>query len=122
MFVGPYFTIDAVVAAEEPGVADEDVDENAGLRGYGMVLPVELLDELVEFFLGVPTDDEGFGVESGFERIHARRGLALDGAGAGGTLRVAFVGAALLIGCHDLTVTGRHGKSRYSGLQVTDSS
>ena len=101
VFGGPLFTVDAVVAAEEPGVADEDVDENAGLRGDGMVLPVELLDELVEFFLGFAADDEGFGVESGFERIHARGGLARGGAGAGTVLRVSGVSGVPLCGDHE---------------------
>ena len=96
----PEFAFDAVVAAEEPGVADQGIDEGTSLRGDGVVLAVILLDEFVEIFFGLASDDGGFGVETGFERIHARGGLTLGGAGAGRIPRVPLIGGALLFGCH----------------------
>ena len=56
-----------------------------------MEAAVGVLDEFIEFdgvFVG---EEEGFGVDAGFEGIHGGGGLASDRGGAGGLLCVAAV-------------------------------
>ena len=61
---------------------DELLDEEAGFGGGGMVALVVLVDELLEAG-GLPgAEDEGFGVDAGFEAVHAGYGLARDRGGA----------------------------------------
>lgn len=87
-----HFGVDAGETGEEPGVADDVVEEGALQGGGGLVVTIEgfgELGELVGIFAG---DDGGFGVDAGLERVQARDGLALDGAWAGGFRRVAAVG------------------------------
>jgi hypothetical protein len=65
-----------------------------------MVAVVVLVDELLEggnVFVG---EDEGFGVDAGFESVHGRGGFACDRGGAGGFLGVATVGFYLPDGRH----------------------
>ena len=45
--------------------------------------------------------DEGGGVDAVFECVEAGGGLALDGAGSGGFLRVGLIGRDLSWGSHD---------------------
>jgi hypothetical protein len=70
--------------AEGPLAGNEIVDEEAGFRGGGLVVPVILFDELFEVgeFLG--GEDEGLGVDAGFEGVHGRDGSACYRGGAGG--------------------------------------
>ena len=78
-------------AALEPLAADEVFEEGTGFGGGGVVMLVVLVDEqfeIGEFFGG---EDEGFGVDAGFEGIHRGGGLACDRGGAGGFLGVAAV-------------------------------
>jgi hypothetical protein len=91
-------------AAEGPLAADEVVEEEAAFGGSGAVALVELVDELLEVgeFLG--REDEGFGVDAGFEGVHGGSGLACDRGGAGGFLGVTTVGFYL--------TKGRHGFAR----------
>ena len=62
---------------------DEIVDQEAGFRGDGLVVPAILFDELFEIgeFLG--GEDEGLGVDAGFEGVHGRDGFACYRGGAG---------------------------------------
>ena len=91
----PEFALDAVVAFEVPGVADEVVNQDPVLRGFRLVLPVEGVDESVEILAGFAADDEGAGTETGFERILARNGLARSGARAGTFLGIEAIGLEL---------------------------
>ena len=79
-------------AALEPLAVDEVVDEGAGFGGGGMVALVVFVDQ--EFEIGdlFGREDEGFGVDAGFESIHGGGGLARDGGRAGGLLGITAVG------------------------------
>jgi hypothetical protein len=79
-------------AAEGPLAADEVVEEEAGFGGGGVVALVVLVDKLLEVgeFLG--GEDEGFGMDAGFEGVHGGSGLACDRGGAGGFLGVTTIG------------------------------
>ena len=68
-------------AAEGPLAADEVVDETAGIGGSGAVLLVVVFDELLEVGEVFAGEEEGFGVDAGFEVIHGRDGLASDRGG-----------------------------------------
>jgi hypothetical protein len=79
-------------AAEGPLAADEVVEQDAGLGGGRMVTLVELVGELLEVGEVFGGEDEGFGVDAGFEGVHGGSGLACDGGGASGFLGVAAIG------------------------------
>jgi hypothetical protein len=70
--------------AEGPLAGDEIVDQEAGFRGGGLVVPVILFDELFEVGEFLDGEDEGLGVDAGFEGVHGRDGFACYGHGAGG--------------------------------------
>ena len=89
-------------AAEAPFAVDELVDQAAGFGGGGMKAAVGVLDEFVEFGGVFGGEDEGFGVDAGFEGIHGGGGLACDRGGAGGLLGVAAIR-------FDLTQSGHWG-------------
>ena len=98
MVVCPDLGFGGAEAALEPLAVDEVVDEGAGFGGGGMVALVVVVDELLEvgeFFGG---EDEGFGVDAGFEGIHGGDGFACDRGGAGGFLGVTAVGFYLTEG------------------------
>ena len=87
-------------AALEPLTIYKVVDEGAGFGGGGIVALVVFVDELLEvgeFFGG---EDEGLGVDAGFEGIHGGDGFACDRGGAGGFLRVTAVRFDLSKGRH----------------------
>jgi hypothetical protein len=92
-------------AAEEPLAVDELVDEAAGFGGGGMKAAVAVRDEFLELGDVFGGEDEGFGVDAGFEGIHGGGGFACDRGGAGGLLCVAAVG-------FDLTQSGHKVNSR----------
>ena len=98
--VGPDLGFGGAQAALEPLAVDEVVDEGSGFGGGGVVALVVFVDELLEVgeFLG--GEEEGFGVDAGFEGIHGGDGFACDRGGAGGFLRVAAVGFDLTLGRH----------------------
>jgi hypothetical protein len=77
--------------AEGPLTGNEIVDQEAGFRGGGLVVPVILFDELFEVgeFLG--GEDEGLGVDAGFDGVHGRDGFACDRGGAGGFLGITTI-------------------------------
>jgi hypothetical protein len=91
-------------AALEPLAVDEVVDEGAGFGGGGMVALVVLGDEELEIGESFGREDEGFGVDAGFEGVHGGSGLACDRGGAGGFLGIAAVGFYL--------TESRHGGSQ----------
>ena len=97
----PHLGFGGAVAAEEPLAVDDFVEVEAGFGGVGVVALVVVVDELLEvgeFFGG---EDEGFGVDAGFEGIHGGGGFACDRGGAGGFLRVTAVRFDLTKGGHN---------------------
>jgi hypothetical protein len=100
VLVGPHFGFGAVEAAEKPLAADEVVEEATGFGGGGMVELVILVDEELEVGAFLVGEEEGFGVESGFEGVHGRGGLTCDRGGAGGFQGVAAVGFNLAASGH----------------------
>src|SRR5260370_20557594 len=94
-------------ASEVPLTVDEIIDENAGFGGGGTETLVTVLDELLELGDVFGGEDEGFGVDAGFEGIHGGSGLACNRGGAGGLLGVATIR-------FDLTQSGHKGLTRPS--------
>ena len=64
-------------------------------------MAVELFDELFEPDEVFRGEDEGFGVDAGFEAVHGGDGLACDRGGAGGFLGVTAIGFNLMDGRHE---------------------
>ena len=87
-------------AAEEPVVANEGVEPEA-LFGRSRLPMVVIFGGEGGEVIGVFTaDDEGLGMNPGFQSIHGRRGLAFEGTGAGRFLRIEAVGLDLFEGGH----------------------
>jgi len=78
-------------AAEGPLATDEVVEQDAGFGGGGVVAVVVLGGELLEVGEVLGREDEGFGVDAGFEGVHGGDGLACDRVGASGFLGVTAV-------------------------------
>ena len=105
------------VAAHEPVVLDEDIDEEAFDDAEGLVLAVVLVGEFLEgggVFAG-----GGFvaGIDGGFQGVHARNGFALRGARTGREQCVAAIGLNLLLGCHRVSATTVAGEEGVIGGQ-----
>jgi hypothetical protein len=83
------------VAAQEPIVLDEDINEDALDDADGLELAVVLGGESGEGGGVFAGDDLVAGVDSGLEKVHARDGFALFGARAGGELCIAAIGLNL---------------------------
>jgi hypothetical protein len=96
----PKVGFDAAEAAETPFGVDEDIDEGALFGGDGLEALKVLVDEVVEVLVVFVEDDEGVGVDAGFEGILAGGGFAGRGAGSGRELGVAPVGVELFLGGH----------------------
>jgi hypothetical protein len=79
-------------AAEGPFAANKVVEEDAGFGGGGVVAVIELGCELLEVGEVLGGEDEGLGVNAGFEGVHGGSGLACDRGGAGGFLGVTTIG------------------------------
>ena len=96
----PHLSFGAAEAAEEPLAVDDFIEVEGRLGGVGLVALVVVVYELLEVgeFLG--GEDEGFGVDAGFEGIHGGDGFACDRGGAGGFLRVAAIGIYLTLRGH----------------------
>ena len=92
--------LDAAETAEKPFVGDEGIDQVAGFGSGGAEAVVIFGGEGLEGLGLFAGEGLGFGVDAGFQGILGRSGLALDGAGAGGFLRVAAVGFQLFEGRH----------------------
>ena len=92
VLVLPHLGFGDAEATERPLAVDEVVDERAGFGGGGMVVVVALVDELFEVGSVFTGEDEGFGVDAGFEAVHGGDGLACDRGGAGGFLGITAVG------------------------------
>jgi hypothetical protein len=110
--------IDPVEAAETPGVADNVIDQGALDDGLGLAILVEPFGERGESGGILAGDDARFSVNSGFQGVHAAGSLALDGAWAGGVLRVAAV-SFYLTKCSHFFLASFRGQGRlaqnYSG-------
>jgi hypothetical protein len=94
------FGIDPVEAAEAPGVADDVIDQEAFDVGLGLATVVETCGEggeIGDIFAG---DDGGFGVDAGFDGVHAGSGFAFGSARPCGVLCVATVSVDLTLCCH----------------------
>jgi len=100
ILVIPEGSFRGIEAAKGPFAADEVVHEAAGLGGGGLIVGVIFAGELLEVGGVFAGDDDGLGVEAGFEGVHRGGGLARDGGGAGGFLGVATVGGELLFRRH----------------------
>ncbi len=92
VLVFPGLSFGGVESTEGPLAVDEIIEEEAGLGGGGLVVVVILFDELFEVGELFGGEDEGFGVDAGFEGIHGRDGFACDRGGAGGFEGVTPVG------------------------------
>ena len=91
---------DAGIAAAVPVSGDEGFDEEI-LQGADGVEGLAVVEgEGLEFGGVFAGDDEGAGVNAGFEGIEAGNGLARVGAGAGGAERVEAVSFDLRDSCH----------------------
>ena len=113
----PHLSFGGAVAPEEPFAVDDLVEIEAGFGGVGVVALVVVVDELLEvgeFFGG---EDEGFGVDAGFEGIHGGDGFACDRGGAGGFLRVTTIRFYLAKGRHKNSGTGT-GKDACPTLRI----
>ena len=96
----PEVGFEPTVAAEEPLVVNDGIDEGAlGGRG-GLMLGGEHGFEMGELGGKLVGDDHAGGVESGAERVPAGRGFAFGRARTGGALGVAAVGRDLFFGGH----------------------
>jgi hypothetical protein len=91
-------------AAEGPLAADEVVEQEAGFGGGGLMALVVLGGKLLEVGGVFGGEDEGFGVDAGFEGVHRGSGFARDGGGASGFPGVTAIGFYLT-------------ESRHGGLQ-----
>jgi hypothetical protein len=79
-------------AAEGPFAADWVVEQEAGFWGGRVVALVVLVDELVEIGGLFGGEDEGLGVDAGFQGVHGGNGLTCDRGWAGGFLGVTTIG------------------------------
>jgi hypothetical protein len=70
VLVQPGLGFGGIEAAEGPLAADEVVDEGAGVGRGGAVVGVIGFDEGFEFGAVFGGEDEGLGVEAGFEGVH----------------------------------------------------
>ena len=79
------------IAAQEPIVLDQDIDEETFDDSDGLELAVVLRGERGEGGGVFAGDDLVAGVNSGLKSVHARDGFALFGARAGGEFCVAAI-------------------------------
>jgi hypothetical protein len=100
-FVLPNLGIDSGKTAELPVAADEGVDKEALLRRGGLEAVEVPGGEGVEVLGALAADDEGLGVDAGFQGILGRGGLAGSRARAGGFPGVEAVGLDLMDSGHD---------------------
>jgi hypothetical protein len=91
-FVGPDLGFGGAEAAEGPDGADQDIDLIALGGGDGAVAGEVLFGEGGELRGIFAGNDEGLGVEAGFQGIHGGAGLTLGGAGAGGGMAWGAIG------------------------------
>ena len=70
-------------AAEVPLALDEEFELAALFGGVGLVVVEVFRGESFQFGGVFAADDEGFGINAGFQGVHAGTGFALGGAGTG---------------------------------------
>jgi hypothetical protein len=97
------FGIDSVEAAETPGGADDVVDQDAFDFGLRLATLVEAFGEGGEIGGIFAGDDGRFGVDTGFQRVHAGDGLTFGSAWACRVLRIAAVSFNLTLCSHFLS-------------------
>jgi hypothetical protein len=93
-------------AAFDPLAVNEVVDQGSGFWTGGVVAPVPLVDQLLKVGEVFGGEEQGLGVDGGFEGVRGRDGLACDRGGAGGFLRVTTVRFDLAKGGHVLCGSG----------------
>jgi hypothetical protein len=98
----PELGFGAAEAAQVPGTVDDLVDVLAGQGSGGFVIGVIGGDELFVLSAAFGGEDFGLGIESGFEGVDRRDGLAFGRFGAGRFLRVAAVGFYLAFAGHGI--------------------
>jgi hypothetical protein len=99
--------LDALHAALLPIGTEHGIDVEGFGGGLGAVL-VEVVGGQSVVIGGVfAGDDDGGGVDAVLQGVEAGSGLALDGAGSGGLLRVGAIGRDLCGGCHDSDLAHR---------------
>jgi hypothetical protein len=99
-FAEPHLVVAIVEAAELPFVLDQEVEEIALVDVGGLEGLVVLVAEGLEVGRVFAGDDEGAGVDTGFDGIGAGGSFARGGAGSGGFARVGAVGGDLTVGGH----------------------
>ena len=87
----PDLGLEVAEAADAPFVLHDGVDEVALARGDGAEFPVVFVGEAGEIGGIFAEDDLGFGMDAGFQGIHAGGLFAGVRAGAGGELRIATI-------------------------------
>jgi hypothetical protein len=104
-------------AAEGPRGADEDIDEVALLGDSGAEALEVLAAKGVEMAGVFTGNDEGLGVDAGFQGIHGGTGFARSGAWSRGTVGMGAIGA----GCfHKQNEKGRPGgRTSLLGFHLT---
>ena len=93
--------LDDLEAALVPIGAEHGIDVEGFGGGLGAVLVEVMGDEGLVIGGVFAGDDDGFGVDAMLQGVEAGGGLALDGAGSGGLLRVGAIRVDLCGGCHD---------------------
>jgi len=91
----PDLAFDAGQAAEHPLGAGEGIDECALFGDGGLVAVVVFAKEDLDSGGILAEDEEGIGIDAGFQGIPGGARLALNGAGAGGILGIEAVGLEL---------------------------
>jgi hypothetical protein len=103
-------------AAEGPGGAYENIDQVALLGDGGMEALEVLVEEGIEmagFFAG---NDEGLGIDAGFQGVHGGTGFARGGAWARGGVGMGAIGT----GCfHKMMKAGPIGGASLVGMNFT---
>jgi len=107
VLVLPELGFGSAEAAKSPLAVDKLIDEEASFGGVGAVVLVILVDELVEVGLILGGENEGIGVDAGFEGVHGGGGFAGDRGRAGRVLGIATVGFNLTDGGHGGSGIGR---------------
>jgi hypothetical protein len=98
--VVPELGFDAAEASLSPLGEDEGVDERELVGAGGVVMEEEGGGEGFELLGIFAGDDDGPGVNAGFEGVEGGAGFAFGGGGARGFLRIEAIGVDLCFGRH----------------------
>jgi len=109
-FVVPNEGFDAAHAAEEPIGMNEGVDGGLFAGADGAAGGLVFADEVVEGFGGLAVDEEGLGVDAGFDGVEGGGGFSGGGGGSGGFLRITAIRFDLSLSGHaGSEIARRHG-------------